>query len=278
VKVTRHRHEVVQDTRFRFRANWSAFLQVLDDDRLLAAERSLITGLGQARLDGLGFLDAGSGSGLFSLAARRLGATVHSFDYDPECVACTYEVKERYLPNDDGWTITPGSVLDAEYLASLGRFDIVYSWGVLPFTGAMWRALDLVSGSVKDGGRLFISIYNDQGLRSRAWRSVKRAYCSGPLPRGLIIALFVPYFMLGGLALDLLRVRNRLKRYTEYKRQRGMSVVRDWLDWLRGFPFEFAPAEDVVAYLETRGFRPTTVRADGARLRMNEFVFTRDAP
>ena len=33
----------------------------------------------------------GCGSGLFRLAARRLGARVESFDYDPQSVACARE-------------------------------------------------------------------------------------------------------------------------------------------------------------------------------------------
>ena len=75
--------------RFRFGENWSRFLRVLDAERISQAEQDLKTMLGVADLDGKSFLDIGSGSGLSSLAARRLGATVRSFDYDPESVACT---------------------------------------------------------------------------------------------------------------------------------------------------------------------------------------------
>src|SRR5205823_4976755 len=124
--------------RFRFGRNWARFLTVLDDERIAQAERSLIEMLGLTRLDGLSFVDAGSGSGLFSLAAKRLGAArVHSFDYDPESVLCTQELKRRFFPGDVNWTIEQGSVLDPVYLQSLGAFDVVYSWGVLHHTGDM---------------------------------------------------------------------------------------------------------------------------------------------
>jgi 2-polyprenyl-6-hydroxyphenyl methylase/3-demethylubiquinone-9 3-methyltransferase len=103
---------------------------------------------------GKSFLDIGSGSGLFSLAARRLGAKVHSFDYDPQSVSCTKELKQRYFPNDSDWTIGQGSVLDVDYIKSLGKFDIVYSWGVLHHTGALWQALDNASLPVVDRGTL----------------------------------------------------------------------------------------------------------------------------
>lgn len=89
---------------------------------------------------GKGCLDVGSGSGLFSLAARRLGAQVYSFDYEPRSVACTNELERRYFPDDDRWIVTEGSVLDQASLDRLGSFDIVYSWGVLHHTGAMWQA------------------------------------------------------------------------------------------------------------------------------------------
>ena len=55
-------------------------------------------------LKGKSFLDIGSGSGLFSLSARRLGAKVYSFDYDPLSVACTMELKRRYFPDDENWS------------------------------------------------------------------------------------------------------------------------------------------------------------------------------
>lgn len=113
------------------------------------------------------FLDIGSGSGLFSLAARKLGARVHSFDYDPQSVACTRALKQRYFPDSADWVIEEGSALDADYLLRLGQFDIVYSWGVLHHTGAMWQALENVDGNVRQNGKLFIALYNHQPLISK---------------------------------------------------------------------------------------------------------------
>ena len=134
------------------------------------------------RLDGKTFLDAGSGSGLFSLAARRLGATVRSFDFDPQSVACTRELRRRYFPDDSGWVVEQASVLDQSYLGTLGRHDIVYSWGVLHHTGAMWEALENVKPLVADGGQLFIAIYNDQGEATDQWARIKQKYNALPRP------------------------------------------------------------------------------------------------
>ena len=89
-----------KDGRFSFGENWSSFLAHIDEDRIAEAEKSLQWLLGRDRLDGLRVLDIGSGSGLSSLAARRLGASVYSFDYDVQSVACTKALRGRYFPDD----------------------------------------------------------------------------------------------------------------------------------------------------------------------------------
>src|SRR5262245_60698108 len=114
-----HRQEISSGERFEFGRNWARFLRRVNNDRIGLATASLQRMLNVDRLDGRTFLDVGSGSGLFSLAARRLGAVVHSFDYDPESVACTRALRERYSPNDVSWRVERGSVLDSDYLKSL---------------------------------------------------------------------------------------------------------------------------------------------------------------
>src|SRR4051812_26603738 len=106
-----HEREVERGERFEFGKNWSAFLEVLDDERIEAAAASLKEMLECETLEGKAFLDIGSGSGLFSLAARRLGATVHSFDFDTNSFACTQELRKRYFPNDPNWRVEQGSAL-----------------------------------------------------------------------------------------------------------------------------------------------------------------------
>ena len=93
-----HAREIADGERFQFGSNWGRFLGLVDEDRIRQAEDSLRTMLSRKDLHGVSFLDIGSGSGLFSLAARRLGARVRSFDYDPKSVACTKRVAAPVLP------------------------------------------------------------------------------------------------------------------------------------------------------------------------------------
>ncbi len=274
-----HTQEIIRGGRFQFGKNWKGFLSVLNDERIVEAENSVRKMLNLETLEGRTFLDIGSGSGLFSLAAVRLGAKrIHSFDYDPQSVACTIELKRRYFPQKEDWSIEHGDVLDKNYLNSLDKWDVVYSWGVLHHTGNLWQAFENIVPLVKKRGKLFISVYNDQGRKSLFWCWVKRTYCSLLLWRWIILGLFVPYFLLGGLVKDVVRLRNPLLRYTEYKKTRGMSPIYDWLDWLGGYPFEVAKPEEVFHFFRKKSFILERLKTCGGGLGCNEFVFTLDMP
>lgn len=265
--VDRHSQEVAAGERFRFGENWARFLAVVNEDRIRAAEQSLRDMLGVSTLAGRSFLDIGSGSGLFSLAARRLGARVHSFDYDPQSVECTQEMKRRYFPNDAQWEVQRGSVLDPDYLAQLGTFDVVYSWGVLHHTGDMYGACRNVVPRVAARGQLFIALYNDQGAISRYWTWVKRVYNSNVLGKYLMSVLHAPY-LVGVRWL----VRLATGRMTV---ERGMTLWRDMFDWLGGYPFEVSRPEQILAFFREREFELENLRTCGGRMGCNEFVFRR---
>ncbi len=275
-----HAEEVRARERFEFGKNWSRFLALVDEDRIARAANSLKNWLEVEELNGMNFLDIGSGSGLYSLAARRLGARVHSFDYDPQSVACTAELRRRYFGGDLNWTVEEGSALDLDYLKSLGTFDVVYSWGVLHHTGQMWRALDNVQFSVAPGGKLFIAIYNDMGSQSTRWRSIKRTYNKLPMVFRLPFALVVmtPHETKSALrALLTLRVGEYVRSWIEPRPERGMSRWRDIIDWVGGYPYEVAKPEEIIDFYRANRFTLTKLQCGGVGLGCDQFVFLKQS-
>ncbi len=273
---TIHAKEVASGKRFRFGSNWRKFLATLNDERIKFAEDSLKKMLEAGSLAGKSFVDVGSGSGLFSLAARRLGARVHSFDFDTQSFECTKELKRRFFNDDPDWVVAQASALDENYIRSLGKFDIVYSWGVLHHTGRMWDALDKVAELAGEGGKLFVSIYNDQGMASRFWTAVKKTYNKSPkFIKFLMVASVWGFWESRAALARCLRFENPLpfSAWKELSNQRGMSIWHDMVDWVGGYPFEVAKPEQIFDFYRSRGFNLTKLKTCAGSHGCNEFVF-----
>lgn len=271
-----HSEEVARGDRFTFGKNWKAFLEVLTPSRVEAAEESFRAILRLRDLTGFRFLDIGSGSGLSSLVARRLGAQVTSFDFDPQSVACTNELRRRYFPDDPAWSVLEGSVLDEAFMQGLGKFDIVYSWGVLHHTGQMWKALQQAANRTAPGGLLFIALYNDQGKQSKYWLRVKQAYNRrGRLGKAWLTAKMVIGVEGRSLVINTLRLRpwKTVREWKDYEKQRGMSKWHDYIDWVGGLPFEVATVDAVVHFLAPHGFLLERLQSTQGGGGNNQFVF-----
>ena len=264
------------NTRFSFGKNWSNFLHRLNESRIVEAEKSLIEKLGVNDLKGKTFLDIGSGSGLFSLAAHRLGARVFSFDYDPQSVQCTQYLKTTYGQPDLEWSVEQGSVLDQNFLKKFGSVDIVYSWGVLHHTGDMNQAFTNVVPLVKKEGKLYISIYNDQGWKSRVWKRIKKLYVSVPSLRVFLAVFWYSVTIFYRMLIGMLKYGNPLKLVKNYgHNNRGMSAWHDVVDWVGGYPFEVGKPEDIFQAFKNKGFELDRLKTCAGGSGCNEFVFVK---
>ena len=270
--------EIARGERFEFGQNWSQFLASVDDERIQQAEKSLKEMLEVDSLEGKTFLDIGSGSGLFSLAARRLGARVHSFDFDPKSVACTRELRKNYFGENDSWQVQEASALDTNFMNTLGQYDIVYSWGVLHHTGNLWLAMENAQARVAPGGKLFIALYNDTGSQSARWYWIKKTYCCLPgvlkTPFAMLVTIPGEVKLMAKSAL-LLKPSIYTDSWTMYRRNRGMTKWRDIIDWVGGYPYEVSTPDEVFDFCKERGFKLTKLKCGNVGLGCNEFVFER---
>lgn len=246
----------LMEKRFEFGKNWKKFLSKLNNERIKESEKSLLEKLKVKNLRNKSFIDIGSGSGLFSLAAKNLGASVTSFDFDTNSVLCTKTLKSKFHNDERNWKILQGSVLDKEFIKSLNTYDVVYSWGVLHHTGRMWLAIDNCLKLVNKEGVLFIAIYNDQGLKSHIWWTIKWIYNSLPdilkKPFGYSTGFFVIILM---VLKYLIKFKPMVIVNDIIKQRRGMNLLNNIIDWYGGFPYEFADYNYLIDYIENKGFK-----------------------
>ena len=268
-----------QELRYGFGANWKHYVEMsLNEARIASAVQSLRDLLELETLRGQTFLDIGCGSGLFSLAARRLGADrVISFDFDADSVRTSEWLREREKIPESCWTISRGSVLDAAFMTTIPQVGILYSWGVLHHTGRMWDAIDAAAAKLAPGGRLAISIYNRVERKpdsSAMWWKIKRLYNQSP---GVVRGLMEATYIANHAVTRLITLRNPLRSYTDQAGagRRGMDFRHDVRDWLGGFPYEYATAGELFEYVRRKhGFVLERLRTGDGNI-CNEFLFVR---
>lgn len=254
---------------FDFGENWQAYSRdVLDAGRLEAAARSMADLLGQDRIRGASVCDVGSGSGLFSIAAATLGAArVQGFDINERAVNVAGANLARLAPEmADRVTFTQGSALDPAFTTALGTFDIVYAWGSLHHTGSMWPAIRNAAHLVRPDGTLVLALYN-RHWTSPIWTRIKILYNVSPRPlKSLMNVAFGALIYLAVLVTT---------RSSPLRKERGMDFHYDVIDWLGGYPYEYAGIEEVRAGVEQLGFRLEKAVSPRVPTGCNEFVFQR---
>ena len=236
--------------RYEFGKNWQSFNKsFLSLERINIVKESFLNFLHLDNLDGKTFLDIGSGSGLQSLAAYNAGAErIFSFDYDSNAVEATKSLW-RKSGRPKNWTICQGSILDSEFVNSLGEFDIVYSWGVLHHTGDLWNALKNSKLPLKSDGVLYVSLYAKEAYQDppqEYWLELKQKYNkAGFIERKKIEITYIYQILMDSKIRNIYRL---IKMIITYKKNRGMALWTDIKDWLGGWPMEFSSANEVYTY------------------------------
>lgn len=237
------------ESHFSFGENWSHYAEKIDEARIEEAEKSLIRLVGRENIEGKTFLDIGCGSGLFSLAAVRLGAKkLLAVDLDPQSVETTRKTLSRYAPGGN-WDVQNISVFNLNS-DKQGVFDVVYSWGVLHHTGAMYQAITKASTMVAPGGMISLALYGKTPFCGM-WRIEKRIYSKSPKWVQKIIEAF--YIMLVRVRLAL-KGESLKQRREKYWKQRGMDTYHDMRDWLGGYPYESISPDEAMSFMRGLGF------------------------
>ena len=259
----------MKNPNFRFGANWKAYSEnALDQERLSQSRAHFLNLLPVYKLTGKTFLDVGFGQGLALCFAQEAGAAAYGIDIDSDNIEAL-NATLSFFPGMRRPSFEIGSILNPtlvqKYL-SCGGYDIVYSWGVLHHTGDMWQAIENAAQLVKKEGILMISIYKNHWT-SPIWRTIKRMYNISPrIFQQILVFLLVPviYF-----AKFLATFENPLVK------ERGMSFYYDVVDWVGGYPYEYADPDSIVLFLDKLGFECVFVLPDKVPTGIIEYKFIR---
>jgi SAM-dependent methyltransferase len=261
---------------FNFGENWKSFSEsALTPAGIDEAKRDFADLVQGIDLREHSFVDIGFGQGLSLLIATLMGAETVGCDINPLCAEVLQTNQRRFFPElaDRPVPLVVGSILDDEIVARLRAtapdqaaqsYDVVHSWGVLHSTGDMDRAVRLAASLVKPGGYFIIAIYA-RHWSSGPWTSIKRLYNSSSRAiQSALVAILTPVIV---VAKWLVTWAN------PFKQTRGMNFHYDVVDWVGGYPYEYATVDEMKKFVEPLGFRLERVIPTIVPTGCNQFVF-----
>lgn len=255
---------------FNFGLNWKEFsLKALSEERVESARRDFRALIGDIQLENKTFLDIGCGQGLSALIASEEHADVVCNDIN-HISEQLLKLNKAHFDISNPITFIKGSILEKSIIEKIKEchteYDIVHSWGVVHHTGNMYSAIDALCNLVKKEGYLVLAIYN-RHWSSPYWKLIKYLYNKSPnLIRRMMICLF--YYIIY-IAKYLVTHKSPMEK------QRGMDFYYDVIDWVGGYPYEYASIQEISDYVETKGFKLVKSISAEVPTGCNEMIFKR---
>ena len=256
--------------RFKFGKNWQSFSKnALDEQKIDQARKDFQNLFSGIDLKNKTFIDIGFGQGLTLNIAREAGANVLGIDIDQDNTNALRELLKKFPKHEEPETRI-ASILDEEFSNnqnSQNRYDIVHSWGVLHHTGRMYEAITNASNLVKNEGYFVISIYNKH-WSSPVWRRIKWFYNKSPAS--------VQKLLIGGFYIIIYIAKFIVTGKNPKNEQRGMDFLHNVVDWIGGYPYEYASINEITKFVNILGFDTLKVISAKVPTGCNEFVFRKN--
>ena len=259
---------------FSFWKNWQNFLKKINDENIDKAKEIILKFLWDENIIKWNtIIDFWSWSWLMSLAFLELWVKeIISIDIDDYSIECAEYLREKYKYNKKKWKILKGSVLDENFIKSLPKVDMLYSWWVIHHTWDMWKWLDLMLNLIKDNWYFYTAIYNDSNFilewTSKFWLKEKRIYSKYKFLRYIIKPIYTFYY----ITWLIIHWINPIKYIKNYSFSRWMSFWNDIEDWLGWYPYEYATFDEIQSFFEKNNYKLLNSKKVRS-IWCNEFLF-----